>query len=81
VEELGARWHKGRVVLHRADPANQPKEVPMDVFFHKIFMIRNNLRVLEQRSTRMKNWRIRESGDATIYYPLLWLVDHFQHSV
>ena len=49
VNDLGARWHKGRVVMHPADPSLQPKEVPMDVFFHKIVMIRNNLRVLEQK--------------------------------
>jgi hypothetical protein len=49
VEQLGLRWHGGKVVMHPADATLQTKEVPLETFFHKVVMVRNNLRVLEQK--------------------------------
>lgn len=46
--ELGERWKGGKMVLHPENPSQKGKEIPIETFFHKIVMVRDRLRVMEQ---------------------------------
>lgn len=46
---IGDRWQKGTMILQPADKTLKPKEVPIEEFFHKIVMLRDRLRVMEQQ--------------------------------
>jgi hypothetical protein len=55
-EELGltpvapaARWRGGQMVLRPGKPGSSEKAWPIDALFHKVVMIRNRLRTLEQQ--------------------------------
>lgn len=49
IVELGDKWKKGLMILKPGDATLKSKEIPIDTFFHKIVMVRDRLRVLEQR--------------------------------
>jgi hypothetical protein len=52
---LGDKWIKGMMLLQPFDKTLKPKEIPIDDFFHKIVMLRDRLRVLEQNINSNKN--------------------------
>lgn len=45
---MGDKWVGGTIILKPGSDSLKPKEVPIDAFFHKIVMLRDRLRVLEQ---------------------------------
>lgn len=48
VVPLGEKWTTGKMILQPGNSSLQAKEIPVEVFFHKIVMLRDRLRVLEQ---------------------------------
>jgi len=46
---MAKKWDGGTIVIKPANPDQQPKDIPVDVFFHKVVMVRDRLRVLEQK--------------------------------
>ncbi|MCC7317540.1 MAG: hypothetical protein IT219_03350 [Bacteroidales bacterium] len=49
VVHIGNKWKGGIVLLQPGDRDLKPKEIPVDTFFHKIVMVRDRLRVMEQK--------------------------------
>lgn len=46
---LGKKWTGGKILMIPGEEGLKEKEIPVDVFFHKIVMVRDRLRVLEQK--------------------------------
>ena len=52
--ELGGRWSGGEMVLIPGKEGTAEKRIPIEAFFHKIVMLRDKLRVLEQKVNASK---------------------------
>lgn len=46
---MATKWNDGVMILQPKDTSLQGKEIPVDVFFHKIVMVRDRLRLIEQK--------------------------------
>ena len=51
---LGDKWHGGSLLIQPADKTLKPKEISIADFFHKVVMLRDRLRVLEQNINSSK---------------------------
>ena len=49
VVTIADKWKGGKLILEPGDTNLQGKELPIDTFFHKITMVRDRLRVMEQK--------------------------------
>ena len=65
--ELGPKWKGGMLVMKPGDSSLKPKEVPIDVFFGKIIMLRDRLRVLEQHINASKKLSEEDKIDLQQY--------------
>ena len=64
---LGEKWINGTMLLQPADKSLKPKEVPVEDFFHKIVMLRDRLRVLEQNINSHKKLNDEEKVNLQQY--------------
>jgi hypothetical protein len=54
VVPLGDKWKNGTMILRPGESGLKDKEVPIETFFHKIVMVRDRVRVMEQKVNSSK---------------------------
>jgi hypothetical protein len=64
---MGTKWNNGMMIMKPADESLQAKEVPIEVFFHKIVMVRDRLRLIEQKINAHKGLTDEEKVDMQQY--------------
>lgn len=67
ISSIADKWKGGTLVLQPKDPKVSSKEIPIDTFFHKIVMVRDRIRVMEQKINTSKNLDDQEKVDLQQY--------------
>ncbi|MCC1484209.1 hypothetical protein [Winogradskyella immobilis] len=67
VVSIGDRWKGGKLIMQPEDSNLKSSELPIDTFFHKITMVRDRLRVMEQKINSSKNLDEQEKIDLQQY--------------
>ena len=63
---IADKWRGGKLILEPADNLAS-KEMPINTFFHKIVMVRDRIRVMEQKINSSKNLDDQEKVDLQQY--------------
>lgn len=64
---MANKWNNGTMLLQPADATLQQKEIPIEIFFHKIVMVRDRLRLIEQKINAHKVLTDEEKIDIQQY--------------
>ena len=67
VVPLADKYRGGTLILRPADSNLSDKEIPIDTFFHKIVMVRDRIRVMEQKINSSKNLDDQDKIDLQQY--------------
>lgn len=69
---IAPRWKRGQMILKPGDPTLLSKEIPIETFFHKIIMVRDRLRVMEQKINAHKVMTDDEKVDLEQYITAIY---------
>lgn len=69
---MGNKWNNGTLVLKPQDENLQGKEIPIETFFHKIVMVRDRLRLIEQKINANKTLTDEEKVDLQQYITAIY---------
>ena len=64
---LAEKWKGGTIELKPKDPTMASKEIPINTFFHKIVMVRDRVRVMEQKINSSKTLDDQDKIDLQQY--------------
>lgn len=64
---IASKWKGGSLIMSPGDSSLSDKEVPIDTFFHKIVMVRDRIRVMEQKINASNNLDDQEKVDLQQY--------------
>jgi hypothetical protein len=64
---IADKWRGGTIILQPKDRNLSNKEIPINTFFHKIVMLRDRLRVMEQKINSSKTLDDQDKVDLQQY--------------